>query len=63
MVLEQGNKIFLSASLPILEGILDDSLLRNDKPVAGRDLLLWFKNKFLMHIVLVSQKVDILSTF
>ena len=51
MVLEKGSKILLSASLPTLEGILDDCLLSNDKPVTSRDLLLWFKNKFLMHIV------------
>ena len=51
MVLEQGSKILLSASLPILEGILDDCLLSNDKPVTSSDLLLWFKNTFLMHIV------------
>jgi hypothetical protein len=51
MVLEQGSKILLSASLPILEGILDDCLLSNDNPVTSKDLLLWFKNSFLMYIV------------
>jgi ankyrin repeat protein len=51
MVLEQGSKILLSASLPILEEILDDCLLSNDKPVTSKDLLLWFKNNFLMYIV------------
>jgi len=52
MVFEQGSKILLSASLPILEGILNDCLLSIDKPVTSRDFLLWFKNKFVMHIVL-----------
>jgi hypothetical protein len=51
MVLEEGSKILLSASLPILEEILQDCLLSNDKPVTRRDLLLWFENNYLIHIV------------
>ena len=51
MVLEQGSKTLLSASLPILEEILDDCLLSNGKPLTNMDLLLGFENSFLMHIV------------
>jgi ankyrin repeat protein len=51
MVFKQGSKIILSASLPILEKILDDCVLSNNKPVTSKDLQLRFNNKFLMNSV------------
>ena len=51
MVFEHGSKVLLSASLSILEEILDDCLLSNDKPVTSKDLQLRLNNELLVIIV------------
>jgi len=51
MVFEHGSKVLLSASLSILEEILDDCLLSNDKPVTSKDLQLRLNKELLVIIV------------
>jgi ankyrin repeat protein len=51
MVFEHGSKVLLSSSLSILEEILDDCLLSNDKPVTSKDLQLRLNNELLVIIV------------
>ena len=51
MVFEHGSKVLLSASLSILEEILDDCLLSNDKPITSKDLQLMLNNELLVIIV------------
>jgi len=51
MVFEHGSKVLLSASLSIMDEILDDCLLCNDKPITSKDLQLRLNNELLLIIV------------
>ena len=51
MVFEHGSKVLLSASLSVLEEILDDCLLSNNKPVTSKDLQLRLNKELLVIIV------------
>jgi ankyrin repeat protein len=50
-VFEHGSKVLLSVSLSILEEILNDCLLSNDKPVTSKELELRLNKELLVIIV------------
>jgi hypothetical protein len=61
MAVEHGSKILLSESLSILEEIVDNVLISNDKQVTSSDLQLTWKDQLLWKIVSRMSKSQNLS--
>jgi hypothetical protein len=47
-VFGEGSKVLLSTNLPILEEIIDDCLMSNDKPVTSKNYRLEFEHRELL---------------